>query len=1010
MSVTTLDPATRRREADPPGSALRRIARVLLAVLMLAGSVVLGASPAHAASEGVGYWSGGSFLGAYDTGVDGRQTYCADLDAPAPYGNTSGPATVTSLDSLSRQQLAELNYVLDRWGQSGDANTTAAVALYVWSVTSPGRYNSHGMSGDDYYVARAPASERGTILANLATMRQQAASNAVTDPSLSLTLSMSDQYAGTLTVAAHPASLTGPASLTNGVFADGSSTRTLGVGTHPVTGTPADGVPSYRVGASMSVPAAGYGAAVDLYSTPGSQRLLAAVAGSSTALSAQAQSPVIELDFQPEITTQVASRYVAEGDAFVDGLTVTVTKGTWIHLDGAPIEVTATGTLYGPFDEQPAEADSPPAGAPVAGVEMVTLTGAGSYTSPGTIIAPESGFYTWVWAIDKDAHGAHAKYLTDSFTDRYGQVAETAVVPFQPVAVSEADQRLAVPGDALTDTITVSSSNGSWLKRDGAHTPVVFEGTAYQVPGTLPPARNGAIDSDAVPLGTVTVTADGPGVYTSPAVVAPTGGFMTWVWEVNKSTQPEWVRDYLADDWADEYGIPVETTSVRWPVTTTSLMREYNVHPGGRAFDVVTVTGFPDNHGDFTDDGYWGADVDELRHTVYGPFATDTELTDDLNLAAAPVLTELTTPARNGVYKLGYTDADKIVPTEPGYYVLVTTFAGDDRVQPYQSSPADVLERFYVPPAGVEVPVSVITQATAEAFVGEPFEDTALVQGTQIPDGAYLVFRAYGPHPTEAGAVCEEAFFVSAEIPVTQAGVYRSGTTSTDAAGSVYWVETLYDAGGDVIAEGACGAPGETTVIREQPEELTVRTNAVPEVVLGEPAHDVATVTGTVPDGAQLRFEAYRQDGDQARCTPEELVFTSTVIGLDGPGEYRSDEVVFDQVGVYYWGETVTDTEGTILHRGICGAPDETTTVTPAPETPAEPGTPGLPASLAQTGSDDWWPLGLAAGLLAAGTGGVLLFGRRLAIARERAGYVREEDEAFEEFKAQFDAAEEEVS
>ena len=226
---------------------------------------------------------------------------------------------------------------------------------------------------------------------------------------------------------------------------------------------------------------------------------------------------------------------------------------------------------------------------------------------------------------------------------------------------------------------------------------------------------------------------------------------MTWVWEVKKTTQPEWVRDYLANDWQDEYGITVETTSVRWPVTMTSLMREYNVHPGGRAFDVVTVTGFPANHGDFTGDGYWNADVDELHHTVYGPFATDAELTDDLDLTTAPVLAELMTPARNGVYRLGYTDEDKIVPTEPGFYVLVTTFAGDDRVQPYASSPADVLERFYVPPTGTEVPVSVVTQATPEAFVGEPFEDTALVQGTKIPDGAYLVFRAYGPHPAEPG-------------------------------------------------------------------------------------------------------------------------------------------------------------------------------------------------------------------------------------------------------------------
>lgn len=992
-------------EAAPPPTRLRRWLSVLLALFLLAGSVALTAPPAHAGSLGVGYDIGVGFLGAYNTDVDGRQAYCADLGSNSPFSQTYGPETITSLDSLSRQQLAELNYVLDRWGQSGDPNVTAAVALLVWSITDPGTYNSHGMSGDDYYVARAPASERSSILANLAAMRQEAAVNAVTDPSLTLSLPMSDQYAGTLTVATHPAGLTGTAALSGAVFSDGSSSRTIGAGTHPITGTPADGLPSYQIGASMNIAAAGYGAALDLYVTPGAQRLVAAVAGSSTGLSAQAESPVIDLDFQPEITTQVASRFVAEGDAFVDGLTVAVSKGTWIHLDGAPVEVIATGTLHGPFDEQPAEADTPPAGAPVAGVETVTLTGSGSYTSPGAIIAPESGFYTWVWAIDKDAHGANAKYLTDSFTDRFGQVTETSVVPFQPVAVSEADQRLAVPGDALTDTITVSSANGAWLKKDGAPIPVIFEGTAYQVPGTLPPTQDTVIDAVAVPLGTVTVTADGPGVYTSPPVVAPSGGFVTWVWEVRKSSQQEWVRDYLAADWQDDYGINVETTSVRWPITVTSLMREYNVHPGGRAFDVVTVSGFPANHGDFAGDRYWGADVDELRHTVYGPFATDTMLTDDLELHTAPVLAELTTPARNGVYKLGYADEDKIVPTEPGFYVLVTTFAGDDRVQPYQSSPADVLERFYVPPTGTEVPVSVITQATPEAFVGQPFSDTALVQGTQIPDGAHLVFRAYGPHPADAGAVCEVPFFESKEIPVTQAGVYRSGATSVDTAGNVYWIETLYDSDGEIIAEGECGAPGETTVVKEQPEELIVKTNAVPTATLGDPAYDVATVSGTVPDGAQLRFEAYRQDSDTATCTPEELLFTSTVIELEGPGEYRSDEVVFDRTGVYYWVETVTDKDGTILHRGVCGAPDETTTVTEVSDAPSKPGTPG---ELAHTGGGDWWPLGLAGGLIAAATGGVLLFGRRLAIARERAGYVREEEQGFEEFKAQFEGAKEE--
>jgi hypothetical protein len=160
-------------EAAPPRTGVRRWLSVLLALFLLAGSFALNAPAAHAGSLGVGYDIGMGFLGAYNTDVDGRQAYCADLDADSPFAQTYGPETITSLDSLSRQQLAELNYVLDRWGQSGDPNTTAAVALFVWSVTSAGTYNSHGMSGDDLLRRRAPASERGTILANLDMMRQE---------------------------------------------------------------------------------------------------------------------------------------------------------------------------------------------------------------------------------------------------------------------------------------------------------------------------------------------------------------------------------------------------------------------------------------------------------------------------------------------------------------------------------------------------------------------------------------------------------------------------------------------------------------------------------------------------------------------------------------------------------------------------------------------------------------------------------------------------------------------
>ncbi|PDQ35365.1 MAG: hypothetical protein B5766_06430 [Candidatus Lumbricidophila eiseniae] len=195
------------------------------------------------------------------------------------------------------------------------------------------------------------------------------------------------------------------------------------------------GVPEYRVGASASYGAARLGARVNLYEMFGAQRLLAA--GTASAVTDAAQTPWIGLDFQPTIGTQVASTYVAEGDSFADLLTVgTVGSGTWIVIDGQPVELTATGTLYGPFDEQPAEAETAPTGAPIVGTETLLLNGTGEYTSSGSLTATESGFYTWVWGIDKAAQGENGKYIRGSFMDWFGRVAETHVTPFQPEAVS----------------------------------------------------------------------------------------------------------------------------------------------------------------------------------------------------------------------------------------------------------------------------------------------------------------------------------------------------------------------------------------------------------------------------------------------------------------------------------------------------------------------------------------------------------------------------------------------
>jgi|GEM_PF-2831936 len=129
---------------------------------------------------------------------------------------------------------------------------------------------------------------------------------------------------------------------------------------------------------------------------------------------------------------------------------------------------------------------------------------------------------------------------------------------------------------------------------------------------------------------------------------------------------------------------------------------------------------------------------------------------------------------------------------------------------------------------------SITTKAQPEAFVGELFGDTAIVSG--IPAGStkkYLVVvRAFGPQAADGSApVCEEPFFTSEIIRVTENGEYPTNKTKVDKPGNVYWIEYLYedendngviDEGEKLVDSGKCGQPHETT-------RITTTTTTTPE-------------------------------------------------------------------------------------------------------------------------------------------------------------------------------------
>ncbi|MBU5421206.1 hypothetical protein KQI48_00865 [Cellulomonas hominis] len=644
----------------------------------------------------------------------------------------------------------------------------------------------------------------------------------------------------------------------------------------------------------------------------------------------------VVLDFQPEVRTQVATVFVAEGESLVDQVTAAAAAGdVWTQVGGSYVPVVAEGTLYGPFAEQPAQSSDVPADAPAVATETLTFNGPGTLDSPSTLRASEAGYYTWVWSIKKASQSASvAQYIRGDATHDFGLVAETHIVPFTPTITTQVEDRYPeLATEDLVDVLTFGVATGpGWLaKQNGSPVETVWDGTLYG-PFDVPVSEAADVPAGAQVYGHDQLVVDGTGTERLPATASSAAGFYTWVWEMDKARQPVESQPYLADSVQTAFMIEAETHSVKHPVSLTSMMVDFNVVQGGQLRDVITQSGFPDSHTEFRGLGGWEADGQEVVHTAYGPLAE--QPTADLDLSTAPVLGVDTTPAQNGTYVVGTEGEYPIADSNAGagWYVIVSTWAGDDRVEPLATSPGDPLEHAYVPyDETTEVETWLVTDADERVVAGQPFKDTAHLTGT-IHAGGYLEFEAYGPFVAGVEAVesAESLLWTSEQIPVTAAGTFRSGYTTTDlpetaAWGDVYWVATYYDADGQVVVRGAFGDPSEITRVTA-PERPVVTTLAQPMVALGDPAYDVAYVSGPVEPESVLTWAAYRQ-ADSDDLADDELVAEIGPVTIYHGGTYESPAVVFDEVGTYYWVETLTGPDGEVVHVGEPRLPAETTQV-----------------------------------------------------------------------------------
>lgn len=235
--------------------------------------------------------------------------------------------------------------------------------------------------------------------------------------------------------------------------------------------------------------------------------------------------------------------------------------------------------------------------------------------------------------------------------------------------------------------------------------------------------------------------------------------------------------------------------------------------------------------------------------------------------------------------------------------------------------------------------------------------------------------------------------FTQGGVAVTDFGVFDSAPVVARSAGVVHWVEKII-ANGEVVHEGACGVPSETSTITQP----TVVTKATAEVKLGEEMFDTAIVTpppaGLAEGQYSIVFRAYRGSAKQtgspaAVCDEHNLLYTSPRLPVpavaaantdetDGEKQHQETSKAATEVtspGVralaehgetVWWVETLLANSSAgeiVVAKGECGLPAETTTVR-LPELPKT----GM-------GFIDFWFLGWGSAALIAG--GVMLVWQR---------------------------------
>ena len=590
----TLTPHARRRRAlAGAATALALLAPAGVGATLAVTDPVTQA--VQAADYALGEWHSGYFHGLYRDVVNGQERWmlCADVNAAEAIGVGPVGAWVGQAPGLNANQTAGLAALIDQVIASGSNSEASYLAEAYWIVqgTYEGTHYPRALQMvafiNGYHASSAPGP--AAVVASVA-------------------VDSANNYAGELvlsTVSPSPATLT--ITLTNGVF-DATGTNQI-VGEFSagdriaLTGVPPVQGQEYEISGSIDLvaeTAAGYSGQVTVVEYGGGYQALVMSPGANpTVVTGHAEfrdpSPRSSAFF-PTLSTRVSTQRITTG-VFSDSMSFALgdngagVVNEWPRSgSGSYYPVTGECTVYGPLSQEPALSAQVPAGVPVAGTATITTTAADGPTASYSydVTVPEnSAYYTAVCTIDyANQNAATQAWLSDGyrFSDAYGQTAETAVVPMELEISTSVSAPALGWGEALTDTVTATVTNGGWLSDvDGNPAEIVADVTYYQLPDGTEVVESDTAPADAVQIGTatVTLTENGVGVTTGEQLTPNQWGPIVAQACVRESD--------VVEASCDRWGLPSETALVIRPQILTDAVDSTTV--GGEAFDRFEVVG-----------------------------------------------------------------------------------------------------------------------------------------------------------------------------------------------------------------------------------------------------------------------------------------------------------------------------------------------------------------------------------------------------------------------------------